>query len=313
MKILSILLGILIVGALPQVILAQSSPARNVTMAVQITEVLKANAALMREYTWNSRTQLIDHGNLIDAHFEKVAYGSSGHVIRTQVKDFSAAPYGGFLRRAIEETEKQKAEIYMTGLVGFLDQYTVPTRGQVLDFVSRAKISPPDASGLVQLNGSSVVVPDDTVSLWVDALTLQTIKMEVTTFFQGDIVVFTSTSKTLPNGPTYMAYTEATIAVKQMSLLIHNYDYSRGAPVPSPPIEEKQISPSILEMEIKDPTAPQAIPPPKAPPPAAEAASGSPSFQVVEQKLRDLKVLFDKGLISQSDYDAKKAQILKNF
>jgi hypothetical protein len=96
-----------------------------------------------------------------------------------------------------------------------------------------------------------------------------------------------------------------------MSLLIHNYDYSRS--VQPPPIEEKRISPSIVEMEIKDPTAPPAIPSPKAPPPVAEAAPASPVFQAVEQKLRDLKVLFDKGLISQSDYDAKKAQILKNF
>jgi hypothetical protein len=311
MHILSILLAILIVGGLPQTILAQSSPARNVSMAVQITEALKANAALMRQYTWNSRTQLIEHGNLIDAHFEKVGYGSGGQVIRTQVKDFSAAPYGDFLRRAIDETEKRKAEIYMTGLVGFLDQYTLPTAGKVLDFVSKTKIPPPDASGLLQLNGSSVVVPGDSFSLWIDALTLQTIKMEVSTFFQGDIVVFTSTSKTLPNGPTYMAYTEATIAVKQMSLLIHNYDYNRTAP--SPPIEERQISSSIVEMEIKDPTAPQAIPPPKALPPAAESAPGSPSLQAVEQKLRDLKALFDKGLITQSDYDTKKAQILKDF
>jgi hypothetical protein len=290
----------LIVVGLPQTILAQSSPVRNVTMAVQITEALKANAALVRQYTWNSRTQLIDHGNLIDAHFEKVGYGSGGQVIRTQVKDFSAAPYGDFLRRAIDETEKRKAERYMTGLVGFLDQYTLPTAGKVLDFVSKAKIPPPDASGLLQLNGSSVVVVGDSFSLWIDALTLQTSKMELSTFFQGDIVVVTSTSKTLPNGPTYMAYTEATIAVKQMSLLIHNYDYNRTAP--PPPIEERQISSSIVEMEIKDPTAPP-----------AEAAPASPAFQAVEQKLRDLKALFDKGLITQSDYDAKKAQILKEF
>ena len=311
MRILCNLLAILIIGGFPQTILAQSSPARNVSMAAQITEALKANAALVRQYTWNSRTELIDHGNLIDAHFEKVGYESEGQVTRTQVKDFSAPLYGDFLRRAIAATEKQKAEKYMIGLVGFLDQYTLPTADKVLDFVSKAKIPPPDASGLLQLNGSTVVVPGDSFSLWIDALTLQTIKMEVTTFFQGDIVVFTSTSKTLPKGPTYMAYTDATIAVKQMRLLIHNYDYNRTAP--SPPIEERQISSSIVEMEIKDPTAPQAIPPPKAPPPAAESAPGSPSLQVVEQKLRDLKTLLDKGLITQSDYDAKKAQILKDF
>ncbi len=300
MRILCNLLAILIVGGLPQTILAQSSPTENATMTVQITEALKANAALVRQYTWNSRTELIDQGNLIDARFEKVGYGSDGQVTRTPLKDFSAPLPFGPLWRAIAETEKQKLEKYMTGLVGFLDQYTLPTAGKVLDFVSKTKIPPPDASGLLQLNGSSVVVAGDSFSLWIDALTLQTSKMELSTFFQGDIVVVTSTSKTFPNGPTYMAYTDATIAVKQMRLQIHNYDYSPIAP--PPPIQERRISPSIVEMEIKDPTAPP-----------AEAAPASPAFQAVEQKLRDLKALFDKGLITQSDYDSKKAQILKNF
>lgn len=36
-------------------------------------------------------------------------------------------------------------------------------------------------------------------------------------------------------------------------------------------------------------------------------------LQVAEQKLKDLKALFDQGLISQSDYEAKKKQILESF
>ncbi len=43
--------------------------------------------------------------------------------------------------------------------------------------------------------------------------------------------------------------------------------------------------------------------------PPAEA----PSLQETEQKLRDLKSLFDQGLISQSEYAAKRKQILENF
>jgi hypothetical protein len=56
-------------------------------------------------------------------------------------------------------------------------------------------------------------------------------------------------------------------------------------------------------MEIKSP----------APPAAAKPAPGSPPFQTIEQKLKDLKSLFDQGLISQSEYDAKKAQILQGL
>jgi hypothetical protein len=270
-------------------------------LAMKIAQVQKSNAALIRHYTWNSRTELIDQGVLKDTRIEMVGYGSDGELIRTPLNDFGAPLPEGFLRRAIAENDMQKVENYMTGLRGFLDQYTLPAAGKVLDFLSKAKIPPPDASGLLHLNGSSVVVPGDTFSLWVVAATLQTSKIEVETFFQGDIVVATSTSKTISNGPTYMAYTEVTIAVKYLRLQIHNYDYS---PIPPPPpIQERQISPSIQQMEIKSP----------APPAAAETAPASPSLQAVEQKLKDLKSLFDQGLISQSDYDAKKAQILQGL
>jgi hypothetical protein len=267
-------------------------------LAMKIAQTQKSNAALTRQYTWNSRTELIDKGVLKDTRIEVVMYGSDGQVIRTPLNDFGAPLPTGFLRRDIAENEMHKVEDYMTGLRGFLDQYTLPTAGKVLDFVSQAKIPPPDASGLLFLNGSNVVVPGDTFSLWVAAATLQTSKIEVTTFFLGDVVVVSSTSKTIPNGPTYMAYTDVTIAVKQLRLQIHNYDYNRVAP--PPPIHERQISPSIVEMEIKSPA------------PAA-TAPGSPSLQAIEQKLKDLKSLFDQGLITQSDYDAKKAQVLQGL
>jgi hypothetical protein len=60
--------------------------------------------------------------------------------------------------------------------------------------------------------------------------------------------------------------------------------------------------------------APASPPPPtvivkEAPAPAPAV----PSLQVAEQKLKDLKALFDQGLISQSEYDAKKQQILQSF
>ena len=64
-----------------------------------------------------------------------------------------------------------------------------------------------------------------------------------------------------------------------------------AAPPPPPP--------TVI---VKEAPAPAPAPPPAAPP-----------LQVAEQKLKDLKALFDQGLISKSEYDAKKQQILQGF
>jgi len=107
----------------------------------------------------------------------------------------------------------------------------------------------------------------------------------VNTFYQGDAVNLTATFKTLRSGPTHVNYAEVVVPGKQLNVQVHNFDYDRTMAPPAPQITEHQR------------------PSPKP----------SASLQTVERKLRDLKVLLDQGLITQSAYDAKKAQILQGL
>jgi hypothetical protein len=262
-------------------------------MAMKIAQVRKENAALMRHYTWNSRTELSKEAEVKDILIELISYGPDGQVRRSLLNDMKAPLPRGFLRRAIAEKERQKMEDYLTGLRSLLDQYTLPTAGKILDFVSQANIPPLDASGLMHLNGSSVVVPGDSLSVSLVAATLQTSRMEATTFYKGDMVQVTATFKTLQGGPTYMDYGEANVPAQELSLKVQNYDFHQVT----------FATPQVTEQRPPSP-------PPVAPAPAP--ATGVP-LQTIEQKLRDLKALLDQGLISQSDYDAKKAQILQGL
>jgi hypothetical protein len=288
----------------PQLVLAQGSAAQNTSLTVQITETRKTNAALLRQYTWNSRTELSEKGEIKDTRIEFVSYSPDGQVQRSHWDNQGAPLPGGFLRRAMAEKERQKLEDYLTGLRDLLDRYTLPTAGKVLDFMNQATTSGPDAAGLIEMTGYGVVIPGDTFSIWTEAATRQTRKIEVYTFYQSDAVTLTATFMTIPSGLTYLAFAEVTISAKQLSLQVHNYDYSRIASTVHIPSSPQTVPPaSIQQREIKTPTVP----------PAAKTAPTSPSLQTAEQKLRDLKSLLDQGLITQSDYDAKKAQILESM
>ncbi len=298
MKILTVLILIsgLITIVLPQTIVAQKPLATSANMAVQIIEARKANAALMRQYSWNSRTEWIEKGEVKDTHIDMVGYGPDGQLFRTPLNDQSASLPGGFLRRVIAENERKKMEEYLTGLRSLLDQYTLPTAGKVLDFINQATITGPNASGLLLMTGTSVVLQGDSLSLWTNATTRHTQKVEVTTFYQGDVVMVTATFNTLYSGMNYMAYAEVKIPARELRVQVQNVDFYRTDLPPSPQKIEQKPSP----------------PPPAAPSPAPSTAA-VPSLQVIEKKLQDLKTLMDKGLITQSEYDAKKAQILKDF
>ena len=226
MKILLVLGAALGVLSVPQITLAQSTAPGE--MAVRVTEARQANAALMRQYTWTSRTEVMLQGQVKDIRIDAVNYGPGGQLQRNTVNDQSAPLPFGFLRRRIAEAERQQVETYLMGLRDLLEQYTLPTAGKVQDFLNKATASGPDASGLFEMSGPNVVLPGDTFSLWLNPRTRHAQRVQVSTMFQGDPVNLTATFNTLPSGLNYVAYAEVTVPAKQISLQVQNFDYLRN-------------------------------------------------------------------------------------
>jgi len=231
------LAAILTVLGPPTTVLAQGTAEATAVKAVQIANARKANAALMRQYTWHSRTEVIMQGSVKDTRIELVNYGPTGQLQRTVLNDKSANMPIGFLMRAIAENERQQVATYLKGLTGLLEQYTLATAGKVLDFMTQAQVTGPDASGAVEMTGHGVVVAGDTFSVWSDARTRQTRKVQVASTFNGDVVNLTATFATLPSRLTYVAYAEVTVPAKQMSLQVQNFDFNRSGYATSPTVK----------------------------------------------------------------------------
>ena len=164
-KILLILAaGLIVVGWSPSA-LAQSQPTASVNIATQIANARKANAALMRQYTWDSRTEIIEEGAVKSIRIEAVSYGPGGQLQHSLLKDESMAQPIGFLGYAIADARKRRLEEYLIGLRSLLDQYTLPTEAKVVDFVNQAAAARPDARGLIWITGSNVLLPGDNLSI----------------------------------------------------------------------------------------------------------------------------------------------------
>jgi hypothetical protein len=220
------LAGLLAIGW-SQGVLAQGAPSGNMQMAAQITEARRTNATLMRQYTWNSRTEVIENNDVKDTRIELVNYTPDGMLVRSLLNDQGAPLPFGFLRRAIAEDQKKKMEEYLTDLRGLLEQYANPTEGKILDFLNQATTSGPDAAGLFEMTGRNVMVPGDILSMWTDARTRHTRKIQVGTNYKGDAANVTATFQTLASGLTYMAYAEITVPTKQLRVQVQNFNYTR--------------------------------------------------------------------------------------
>lgn len=232
----TVLFGAMLLGATLATAFAQAPLVSSADRAMQIAQVRQANAALMHHFNWNSRVEIVVNGQVKDTRIELLSYGPTGQLQHTLINDQQASgtylptPIG-FLRRAIADNEKQQLETFLTGLKGLLEQYTLPTAGKILDFMTTARPSGPDADGLFQMTGNSVVQPGDTLSLWVNPWTRHVTRMQVNTSFQGAAAQLNASFQTLPGpvngGLNYAAFAEVTVPSKQLSVQMQNYNYNR--------------------------------------------------------------------------------------
>ncbi len=208
---------------------AISAQVPNAELAMKIVQGRKDNAAKMKNYTWNSRTELVRDGKTVDIRIDQVMYGPDGNLLRTLINNDSFThPKGLLFRRMIEQSKKEEMEKYLKGLRGLLDQYTLPTAGKVVDFMAAANVqftSGPDGTPLLKIEGSGVVVPGDTLTIWADGSTHQMRKVQITTTYEGGMANVTASYKTLASGLTIMNLAEVELPDKNMSLQIHNYDF----------------------------------------------------------------------------------------
>jgi hypothetical protein len=200
--------------------------------AMQIAQARQANAALMHQFSWNSRVEIIIDGKVKDTRIELVNYNQNGQIQHTLLNDQKAGAFYlptpiGFLRRAIAKNETEDMEKFLNGLKGMLEQYTLPTAGKILDFMSTATPSGPDANGLYSMSGGNVVAPGDTLTISVNPWTKSVRRMQVTTTFQGDAAQLDATFDNVPNGPNYAAFAEITVPAKNLSVQVQNYNFSR--------------------------------------------------------------------------------------
>jgi hypothetical protein len=205
---------------------AVPGPNNPATEAMQISQARQKNLALLHNYTWNRRVEVLKNGSMLDQIISQESYLPNGQLQKVVLNDEHAPLPGGFIRRAAAENKINDAKKYAAGLKELFDQYTLPSAGAILNYLMVAKTTGPDSFGNMITTGSNVVVTGDSMTMWVDAKSHQLRKITVTTTFQGDYVTVSAVFAQVPNnGPNYLQYAEITVPSKNVMVLIQNYNY----------------------------------------------------------------------------------------
>jgi len=204
-----------IIGSTP--VWAQS----NAELAEKITAARAENAKKTVNYSWTKRTEVKVKGEVKSTVTELVRYDVDGEMQTTLIsQDKAKAPKR--IKGKIAKKKGGEMKDWMAELGEVLKAYSLPTEGNLLDFLNSATISP-DGDGR-KLDAEGVVQPGDRMSVWIGADHKMT-KTEVSTQHDGSNVKLGTDHETTPDGLDYVARTTIVVPDKGVEMTVENFSY----------------------------------------------------------------------------------------
>lgn len=197
-------------------------------LANGILAARKKQVDLLKQYNWNSRTEIQQNDNTEDIRIDLVNLGPDGHAQRSILNDEKSDAPRRFIRRVIAEERRKEIERYLRELSDLVDQYTLPSDGKVMDFLSGAEVQPvttDDGKTILQITGNGIVVPNDSYVLTVDQTTLEPTQVQITSSYDGNEVTINASFITMKDGLNHVQFATVEVPDKNLTLLVHNYDY----------------------------------------------------------------------------------------
>jgi len=192
-------------------------------VAEKVSKARQQNAMKTRDYSWTQRTEVKLKGETKSLKTEIVRFTVDGELQKTPIDETSAKKPKG-VRGKVAKKKAGEMKDWMADLGEVLKQYSLPTAGNLLDFLNKASISS-DGDGR-KLDATDVVQAGDRMSVWIDA-NHKMVKTEVSTQHDGSDVKLETDHATTPDGLDYTARTVIVVPDKGVEMTVENFSYQR--------------------------------------------------------------------------------------
>ena len=204
---------------------AQEPPDKG-ALATQISEGRKQNMLMMRNYTWNTRTEVKIDGEVKSVKIDLVRFNADGEMQKTKISDSADGqkkPRG--VKGKVASKKIKGMQEWAAELTGLLKQYSLPTSGSILDMLEKATVE--RTGQLATLNASNVVQSDDKMTMLIDTGSGQMKMVEVSTSLDGDAVDVEILNESIEGGPTYTARQIVKVPAQKVELTIENFNFQK--------------------------------------------------------------------------------------
>jgi len=216
-------------GALVVALLAATGPlaAQNPNagqMAEQYAQNAKANAELTRQYTWQMRVALTYKDDAKPPQLYQMNWSPDGTLQKTLISAPPEEKKRHGIRKHIAENEIADFKKWLGDLTDLVKKYMAPTPGQMMDFYSKATITPAP-NGQAAAIESGFLQPGDKVTYYLDPATHQPTRYSFRTTLQGDTVNAKVDYGKVAGGPQYASQITVLVPAKEVTMVVQNFNY----------------------------------------------------------------------------------------
>ena len=193
--------------------------------ARQFGVAMGKNQEALRDYTWQSRTEVTVDGQTNKVDLYQMRYNLDGELEKTRLGGDAKQKreVRGVLRKRVAKKKKREAGEFAEAVKLQLQNYMAPNTLQ--NALSNAFMR--RADGTIMLRSQDVVVQGDSMEFELAEETRQPTSMRISTFVEKEPVNVTVDFQRLPDGPNYPArqVIESAFGKKKLEITTENFNY----------------------------------------------------------------------------------------
>jgi len=194
-------------------------------LALAISNADDANTKQLMQYIWKRKSDVSIGGEHKLTTITEFSFDDQGKIQAKIVDAESSVKQKPGLRGKAQQSAAEDKMDYVGNALELASAYTFMTKGQLLDFFTKATVTEKD--GVIEVTGADVYVKGDKLTIWVDKKTNLYIKKKFSSLLGKDAIDGEINFEKFSNGVNHGSTTVLNMPAQKMKIDAINQDYSQ--------------------------------------------------------------------------------------
>lgn len=197
----------------------------NEQLALTISKADQANTEKLMQYIWKRKSDVSVDGQVKLTTLTEFSFDAAGKLQAKIVDAESSVKQKRGVRGQIQQSAVEDKMEYVQKALALATAYTFMSKGQLLDFFSKATVNQKD--GVIEATAENVYVQGDKLTVWVDEKTNLFTKKKFSSLLGKDAIDGEINYEKFSSGINHGSTTVLNMPAQKMKIDAKNQDYSQ--------------------------------------------------------------------------------------